>query len=346
MKVALVCPYDLGRPGGVQDQVAMLARWLANQGHDPVVVGPGTTGPETSVLVGRTVTIPANRSAAPISVDPRVVARVRNAVDGADVVHVHEPFMPAVSLASTLTGGAPMVGTFHADAPSWARRLLKSGRGATRSMARRLDVVTAVSEVARSSVSALPNVRIIPNGLDLTRFAPSVKEAGSVVFVGRDDKRKGLSVLLGAWPAVRELHPSARLRIIGASRDTEIEGVEFLGRVPDETKVAILASSGIAVAPNTGGESFGIVIVEAMASGCAVVASALPAFISVLGATGELVAVGDADGLAERIVALLDDEPRRSSRASAARDRAHLYDIESVGRSYLDAYTDAIAVHR
>lgn len=345
MKVALVCPYDLGKPGGVQDQVAMLGRWLADHGHDPVVVGPGTEGPETSVLVGGTVTIPANRSAAPVSLDPRVANRVTKAVEGADVVHVHEPFMPAVSLAATLTTGAPMVGTFHADAPSWARSLLAAGRVATRSLANRFDVITAVSEVARSSVGVLPKVRIIPNGVDIARFAPSEKEPASVVFVGRDDRRKGLSVLLRAWPVVRDRHPNARLRVVGASRDTEIEGVEFLGRVDEETKVSVLASSEIAVAPNTGGESFGIVVVEAMASGCAVVASALPAFISVLGGTGELVAVGDADGLAERIVALLDDDHRRSSKARAARDRVHIYDMDTVGRSYLDAYTDAIAVH-
>jgi phosphatidyl-myo-inositol alpha-mannosyltransferase len=346
VRVALVCPYDLGKPGGVQDQVTMLAHWLANHGHDPVVVGPGSEGPETSVLVGGTVTIPANRSAAPISVDPRVVNRVKKAVDGADVVHVHEPFMPAVSLAATLTASAPTVGTFHADAPSWARHLLASGRAITRSMAHRLDVVTAVSDIARSSVGVVPSVRIIPNGLDITRFAPSEKEPASVVFVGRDDKRKGLSVLLRAWPYVREHHPSARLRVVGASRDTEIAGVEFLGRVPEETKISVLATSGIAVAPNTGGESFGIVIVEAMASGCAVIASALPAFISVLGGTGELVEVGDADGLAGRIVTMLDDEERRSSKARAAMDRARLYDVDTVARSYLDAYTDAIAVHR
>lgn len=346
MRVALVCPYDLGKPGGVQDQVTMLARWLANHGHDPVVVGPGREGPETSVLVGGTVTIPANRSAAAVSVDPRVVSRVRKALDGADVVHVHEPFMPAVSLAATLTAAAPTVGTFHADAPPWARRLLASGRAITRSMANRLDVVTAVSDVARSSIGVLATVRIIPNGLDISRFAPSEKEPASVVFVGRDDKRKGLSVLLRAWPVVREHHPSAHLRVVGASRDTEMAGVEFFGRVPEETKVSVLASSGIAVAPNTGGESFGIVIVEAMASGCAVVASALPAFINVLGGTGELVEVGDSEGLAERIVTLLDDEQRRSSKASAARDRVHLYDMDTVGRSYLHAYTDAIEVHR
>ncbi len=346
MRVALVCPYDLGKPGGVQDQVAMLARWLAHEGHDPVVVGPGRDGPEAAVLVGATVTIPANRSAAPISVDPRVVTRVRKAVDGADVVHVHEPFMPAVSLAATLTGSAPTVGTFHADAPSWARRLLASGRVITRSLASRLDVVTAVSEVARSSVGVLPSVRIIPNGLDLARFGPSAKEPSSVVFLGRDDKRKGLSVLLRAWPRVREQHPSAHLRVVGASRDTEMAGVDFLGRVSEETKVSVLASSGIAVAPNTGGESFGIVIVEAMASGCAVVATALPAFISVLGGAGELVEVGDSDGLAERIVSLLDDEQRRSSKASTAMDRARIYDMEAVGRSYLNAYADAIAFHR
>lgn len=346
MKIALVCPYDLGKPGGVQDQVVRLAAWLERQGHDTVVVGPGSEGPDEAVLVGGTVTIPANQSAVPIAVDPRVVLRVRESTEDADVIHIHEPLMPVVSLTATRISHQPTVGTFHADAPTWARRLLSVGAPLTRIVTAHLDVVTAVSDVARSSVTALDPVRIVPNAIAVDSFRPQAKEPGSVVFVGRDDPRKGLSLLLSAWPSVREAHPDATLRVIGAERADAVDGVEFLGRLPDDEKVAWLERSLIAAAPNTGGESFGIVVAEAMAAGCAVVASAIPAFARVLGDAGELVGVGDDEELARRIITLLDDPERCATRAAAGRERVTRFDVSAVGAAYLDAYEDALRLHR
>lgn len=346
MRVALVCPYDLGKPGGVQDQVVGLRSWLEAAGHETVVVGPGTEGPPDAVLLGGTVTLPANRSAVPIAVDPRVVARVRAATDGADVVHIHEPLMPVVSLTATRISHQPTVGTFHADAPTWARRILSMGAPLTRIVTTHLDVVSAVSEVARSSVSALDPVRIIPNGIDVGAFEASEKEPESVVFVGRDDPRKGLSILLAAWPRVRADHPGAVLRVVGTIRDDAPDGVEFLGRLDGGEKAAVLARSAVAVAPNTGGESFGIVIAEAMASGCAVVASTLPAFIAVAGDTAELVGVGDVEEFGRRISMLLDDPLRTATLGAAARERVRRFDLDVVGAAYVDAYEDAIRLHR
>ena len=254
--------------------------------------------------------------------------------------------MPVVSLTATRISHQPTVGTFHADAPTWARRMLSIGAPLTRVVTAHLDVVTAVSDVARSSVRALDPVRIVPNAIDVASFLRGDKEPATVVFVGRDDPRKGLSRLLTVWPDVIAAHPGARLRVIGAERDDVPEGVEFLGRVDDATKREMLGRSRIAVAPNTGAESFGIVVAEAMASACAVVASAIPAFVRVLGDTGELVGVGDDDELARRIVTLLDDPGRCEQLGAAAAERVGRFDVSSVAADYLRAYEDAVRLHR
>lgn len=345
MNVALVCPYDLGKPGGVQNQVVQLRDWLDRAGHSSIIVGPGTEGPEGAILLGGTITLPANRSAVPIAVDPRVVLRVRESTEGADVIHIHEPLMPVVSLTATRISHQPTVGTFHADAPMWARRMLSIGAPMTRVVTSHLDVVTAVSEVARTTVKALDPVRIIPNAIRLDAHTPGPKEPGSVVFVGRDEPRKGLSTLLAAWPGVMAEHPDSELTVVGADRD-DIEGVRFLGRtVDDESVAAILDRSLIAVAPNSGGESFGIVVAEAMASGCAVVATAIPAFVHVIGDAGELVGVGDVDELTRRINALLDDPKRCTTLGREARTKVGRFDVATVGKAYLGAYEDAIRLH-
>lgn len=346
MNVALICPYDIGESGGVQDQVIRLRRWLIDAGHEATIVAPGTEGPEGVVLVGRSTVVRANRSAAPISFDPRVAGRVKHAVEGCDVLHIHEPFMPAVSLAATRIRTIPSVGTFHADASVLVRSTLRVGTPFVRIVASRLDVMTAVSDVARSAVALLPAVRIIPNGIDVATYEPIAPKTGDrVVFVGRDDPRKGLDVLLAAWDEVAVRCPNARLDVVGAIRDDVPAGVTFHGRVDEPTKRALLARAGVAVAPNLGGESFGIVVLEMMAAGCAVVASGIPAFAKVLGDAGELVGPGDVDGLADRIVALLGDETRRHDLGRAAEARAMDFDGAAVAGAYLIAYDDAIRSH-
>lgn len=346
MRVALVCPYDLGKPGGVQDQVFRLQRWIAAAGHDAVIVGPGEAEGTDVIGVGGTVTVPANQAATPVALDPRVASRVRVAVEGAEVVHIHEPFMPMVSLAATRIGTSPTVGTFHADAPRWVRRALRMGSPIARAATSRLDVVTAVSEVARSAVTQLEPVRVIPNGIDVADYGGDAKDPDLIVFVGRDDPRKGLDVLLGAWPAVTAAHPQARLQVVGAQRKDPPPGVEYLGRVSEERKRQVLANASIAVMPNTGGESFGIVVAEAMASGCAVVASALPAFIAVLGSAGDLFAPEDVDGLAERVIGLLDEPSRLAALGVAAKTEVRRFDGATVAAAYLEAYEEAIRLHR
>ena len=346
MRVAVICPYDLGAPGGVQDQAISLQRWLTDLGHEVTLIGPGADGPDGAVLIGSTRTITANASAVPIAIDPRVAGAVRDAVGDADVVHVHEPFMPMVSLAATRIKDLPVVGTFHADASTLVRRAFRIGAPLARGIAARLDVKTAVSPVAESVVDRLGPIRIIPNGIDLRVFRVDPKQPGSVVFVGRDDERKGLDVLLAAWPGVIEAVPHAELTVVGAIRSDPPPGVTYLGRVPDDEKQAVLARSEVAVTPNLGGESFGIVVAEAMASGCAVVASALPAFTRVLGSTGRLVKVGDSHGVEAAVIDLLTHGSEREELVAASMDRVQMFDGRTVAAEYVSAYEDAIASHR
>ena len=225
------------------------------------------------------------------------------------------------------------------------RRSLRLAGPAARRLLGRLDVVTAVSPVAASAVPALEAVRIIPNGVDTSEYETGPKNPASVMFLGRDDPRKGLDVLLEAWPAVLDAVPGARLTVVGADRDDETPGVSWLGRVSEEDKRAALAASEVFAAPNTSGESFGIVLVEAMSAGCVVVASALPAFARVLGDAGELIQPNDAVGLAERIVDVLSDDTGRSDRSAASVARAARFDGTEVAAAYLEAYEDAIGRH-
>jgi len=346
VKVALVCPYDLGKPGGVQDQVVRLAGWLEARGHPATIIGPGTQGPRGAVLVGSTSVVPANAASTPIAIDPRVRSRILSAVEGADVVHIHEPLMPVVSLAAARIGDLPTVGTFHADPPQWVRKGYAALSPVVRRILQKLDVVTTVSPVARSAIEPVVAARVIPNGIDVPAYGRADKVAGRVVFLGRDDPRKGLNVLLEAWPAIREAVSGASLRVLGAHRDRPVEGVDFLGRVSEDDKYAELAVAEIFVAPNLRSESFGIIVAEGMASGCAVVASGIPAFVQVLGDAGEIVAPGDVETLSQRVSALLRDPERKRMLSERARDRVQRFDGRRVTDAYIEAYDDAIATHQ
>lgn len=340
MKVALVCPYDLGSFGGVQDLVTSLAGWLRDAGHEAWVVGPGE-GDEATVGVGRSVIVPINRSAAPIALSPGVGRRVRAALEGADVVHVHEPFVPAVATAATRGAGVALVGTFHADPSRTVRRAYRLGAPALRRVVHRFDVVTAVSPVASSALAPFVTPRIVPNGIDTGEFAASTGMPHRVAFLGRDDPRKGLDVLLSAWPLVRSRVPDAEL-VVAGGRTGEMDGVRFVGGVGPAGRRELLAGASVYCAPNLGGESFGIVLVQAMASQCAVVASALPAFAHVVGGAGILVKPGDADGLASSLVAVLTDDARRAELQAASLARVTRFDREAVVSGYLEAYRNAL----
>ncbi len=343
MKIALVCPYAFEAHGGVQDQVTRLVRWLGAAGHDAWAVAPGDSGPPGTRSVGAWRSVRANRSAAPISIDPRVVKRVSEAVADADVVHVHEPFMPMVSLGAVLADTPPIVGTFHADPGTFARNAYRLAEPVVRRVAARLAVATAVSAVAASAVPSVREMRIIPNGIDLGDYATThTAVPGRVVFIGRDDPRKGLDVLLQAWPRVLRDVPGASLRIIGADRESGPAGVTFLGRLDEATKRSELGKASVVAAPNTGGESFGIVVLEAMAAGKAIVAADLDAFRGVAADAVRWVPVGDPVELGRGIASLLGDPEARARLGAAALQRAAMFSGDLVTRSYLIAYQDAV----
>jgi phosphatidylinositol alpha-mannosyltransferase len=296
-----------------------------------VVVGPGEGADRQ---VGRVVAIPANGSIVPLG-----VGRVAAVLEDRDVVHVHEPLQPLGWAA--LGSGRATVATFHADVPSWARAVVGVGSPFVRRRLRR-SVLTAVSDVAAAPWERLGlAVRRVPNGLDLPAGLDTRAEPGRVVFVGRDEPRKGLDVLLDAWPQVLERCPGAELVLVGTDRDGG-PGTRSLGVVAEPVKWTVLAGASVACAPNLGGESFGIVLVEAMAAGCAVVASDLPAFRAVVGSDGVFVPPGDPEALAAAIERLLGDETACTKLGEGAARRARGYRWEVVGGRYERAYVDAI----
>ena len=346
MRVGLVSPYDLGVPGGVQDQVLRIAGWLRESGHEAVVVGPGTDGPDDVVLLGPSTAVAANRSTAQVRLDPTVGRRLAAALADVDVIHVHEPLVPAVSPAALRVDGPAKVATFHADPTRWVRRLYRYGRSGIRLALRPAGVTTAVSPVAGSAIDGVVDYRIIPNGIALEGFATGPKVPGRVAFLGRDDERKGLPVLLDAWRRVRETLPDATLAVLGASRAEPIEGVRFFGRVGDDAKQSELAAAAVFCAPNLGSESFGITLAEAMASGCAIVASAIPAFEHVAGADARFVEPGRVDELAAAIIDVVGDPEETARLGAAAVQRVQRFDGRTVTAQYIHAYEDAVALRR
>lgn len=341
MKIAVICPYALSSVGGVQAHALELSRKLRAKGHEAFVVGPGNEPSRRDFIIR----VPVNRSVAPISLSPGLSRRALEAIAGADVVHIHEPFVPLVSLTALLEARPPKVGTFHA-APDWEIALVyRTGARLLRRLGCRLSAATAVSSVAASAAASIVrSVRIVPLAIEVDLYAPSLpRHPERVIFLGRDEPRKGLSVLLSAWPHVKKRRPEAELVVVGSTRSEKLPGVRYLGIVDEAAKRAELAQASILCAPNLGQESFGVILLEAMASGCAVVASRLPAFAEVLGGAALLVPPGDASALAASLSQLLSDGQRRRALERAGRERARQYDWEKVLPQYLEIYRQATA---
>jgi phosphatidylinositol alpha-mannosyltransferase len=336
MKIGLVSPYDLGRPGGVQRQVLDLAVLLAERGEETTVIGPGAAVVD-GISVGRVFPIRANRSVVPLGLGFKITREVRRAAASMDVLHVHEPLIPVVGPAA-LRAGRPVVATFHARPPRWAARTYHV---VPRSWFRGA-VLTAVSQEAADAPSQLGHVEIIPNGIDVGRYVSvGVRYPNRVVFVGRDEPRKGLRLLLEAWPTVRNEYPEAELKVIGTT-GTSREGLEFVGRVSEDEKRTLLSTASILVAPNLGGESFGLVMVEGMAAGCAVVASDIPGFREVAAGAAKLIEPGRVGLLAATISRLLADPGQVGALRVAGQQRAAMFDWSHVLPRYLDCYRRAV----
>jgi phosphatidylinositol alpha-mannosyltransferase len=341
LRVGLVSPYDLSTPGGVQAQVLGLARYLNQGGDEAVVIGPGLPEAVQGVDLGASIRVPGNGSMVPISFDPRARRRIRAACAELDLLHVHEPLMPLASLFAN-HAGPPVVATFHADPGTAGRIAYRLGRPLfTRAMGNAV-AITAVSETAASVLPPGTNFEVIANGLDVASLRAEVeRDPYAVAFLGRDEPRKGLDVLLEAWPAVLEQVPGARLTVMGSNRGQA--EITWMGYVDDATKARVLGSSGVYVAPHLGGESFGIVLVEALAAGAAVVASNLDSFVAVADGAARFVPSGDASALGETLAEVLADPDEQRRLASIGAERAKRFDWSVVGKAYRDLYARVVS---
>ncbi|MEU2545670.1 glycosyltransferase family 4 protein [Streptomyces roseolus] len=359
MRIGIVCPYSWDVPGGVQFHIRDLAEHLIRLGHEVSVLAPAdddTPLPPYVVSAGRAVPVSYNGSVARLSFGFLSAARVRRWLhDGTfDVVHIHEPTSPSLGLLTCWAAQGPIVATFHTSNPR--SRAMLAAYPILQPALEKISARIAVSEYARRTlVEHLGgDAVVIPNGVDVDFFAgaePKAEWQGETLgFIGRiDEPRKGLPVLMKALPRILTERPGARLLVAGRGDEEEAVAtlppemrsrVEFLGMVSDEDKARLLRSVDVYVAPNTGGESFGIILVEALSAGAPVLAADLDAFAQVLdqGAAGELFANEDADALADAAVRLLADPARRAE--LSARGSAHVrrFDWSTVGADVLAVY--------
>ncbi len=358
MKILIVCPYSWSTPGGVGAHVANLSAALRVRGHEVRVIAPAERDVEPGVVsVGRSFPIPYNGSVARLAFGPRVAGRIRVALRRArpDVVHVHEPFAPSVGLLTLLNTRRPVVATFHA---AIARsRAYRVAAPALRPLYRRLAGRIAVSEEARRTVGAFfgDGLRVIPNGVDWPRYASLPPPEGSLVlFIGRMERRKGAAVLVDALARLRERVPSAELLLVGEGPERRAveeavpgalrDVVIFAGRVDPAELPEVFKRAAVVCAPSLGGESFGIVLLEAMSAGRPVVASSIPGYAAVArdGVDGILVPPGDAAGLASALADLLTDPDRARAMGEAGRERARRYDWPTVAAEVEEVYEEAV----
>ena len=361
MRVGLVCPYTWEVPGGVQEHIRDLAETLIELGHQVSVITPADDDaplPGYVVPAGRAVPVPYNGSVARLAFGFLSASRVRRWLkDGHfDVLHVHEPAAPSLSLLACWSATGPIVATVHTA--NQRSRVMHAATPILEYVGEKISARIAVSEAARTTlVEHLGgDAVLIPNGVTVRRYEKADPlpgwpgPGGALGFLGRmDEPRKGLSVLLAAFALLGPQRPGLRLLIAGPGDTGEVlervppglrDRVVLLGQVSDEDKVRVYHSVDVFCAPNIGGESFGIVLAEAMAAGAPIVASDLDAFRMVLhgGEAGELFGTGDPDGLAQAAARLLDDPPRRAELSAAARRAVRAFDWPAVAREVVQVY--------
>ncbi|WP_055534884.1 glycosyltransferase family 4 protein, partial [Streptomyces graminilatus] len=359
MKIGIVCPYSWDVPGGVQFHIRDLAEYFIRLGHDVSVLAPAdddTPLPPYVVSAGRAVPVPYNGSVARLNFGFLSAARVRRWLHEGefDVIHIHEPASPSLGLLACWAAQGPIVATFHTSNPR--SRAMIAAYSILQAALEKISARIAVSEYARRTlVEHLGgDAVVIPNGVDVDSFARAKPkpewQGGTIGFIGRiNEPRKGLPVLMKALPKILAARPATRLLVAGRGDEEEaLEGlpqelrsrVEFLGMVSDEDKARLLRSVDVYIAPNTGGESFGIILVEALSAGAPVLASDLDAFTQVLdqGAAGELFTNEDADALAEAAVRLLGDPARRAELRERGSAHVRRFDWSTVGADILSVY--------
>ncbi len=363
MRIGIVCPYSFDMPGGVQYHVRDLAEVFIAQGHYVSVLAPadeGTELPDYVVSSGRAIPVRYNGSVARLNIGPISAARVSRWLEAGDfdVIHLHEPITPSVAILALWAAEGPIVATFHTS--NLRSRALQAAYPVVRPSLEKITGRIAVSEDARRTVTTHlgGDAVVIPNGVFVDRFDLAERnpdwvgtpQRPTIAFLGRmAEPRKGMPVLASALPAVLEAFPGLRVLVAGPGDPAEMRAAmtpaaaaacEFLGAVSDEDKARLLRSVDVYVAPNTGGESFGIILIEAMSAGAVVLASDLPAFMRVLdgGRAGATFRNEDGAALSARLVALLGDPAERQQISAAGRSRAQLFDWSVVAADVMAVY--------
>ncbi len=359
LRIGIVCPYSWDFPGGVQNHVRDLAEFLISNGHYVEVLAPATESedlPDYVVSAGRAISIPYNGAVARILFGVVANNRVRSWIHEGnfDLMHLHEPAIPSLSLLACWAGEGAMVGTFHAAA-KYQKAIVAIGP-ILEPVIEKLSARIAVSESARLTLTAHleTDAIVIPNGIYADNYRDGSSRAewqgNTIGFLGRfEEDRKGLPVLLDALPIISRFIPDIRVLIAGPGDSEEVlekvdpqlrDRVEFLGKISEEDKADFLASVSLYIAPNTGGESFGIILAEAMAGGATVVASNIPAFADVLGdgQYGALFESENSENLAKVIIDLLRDDAKRKELAAAGAIHAQRFDWGQVGEEIFEVY--------
>jgi phosphatidylinositol alpha-mannosyltransferase len=366
MKIGLVTPYIYPLPGGVNEHVRYLYEGLIERGHDVRIISSThglQRGDEGDVIrVGRGFSVPTNGSVGTLTVSPRYLSQIRAllARERFDVLHFHEPFVPLLSLFMLRESRSVNVATFHAYA-GWSTSY-ELGKRLLGGYARRLHGRIAVSAAARHFIDRYfpGDYKLIPNGVDLSRFVdvPPVERwrdgTANILFVGRFEGRKGLMVLLKAYRVLRRSGRDCRLLVVGGGpQEREVrryiatrglQGVELLGRVSDAEKTRLFATADVFVSPATGQESFGIVLLEAMAAGAPIVCSDIHGYKGVVhrGDQALLVPPRDHQALMKAIARLLDDPELRARMGASGRERARQFSWPNIAAKVDDYYAFVI----
>jgi phosphatidylinositol alpha-mannosyltransferase len=365
VRIGIVSPYSFDVPGGVQNHIMDLSEALITLGHEVSVLAPADEDadlPPYVVPAGRAVPFPYNGSVARIAFGPVSTARVRRwlKVGNFDVLHVHEPLALSLSMLAVLSARGPVVATFHTAMTR--SRALSVAQGLLQLVIEKITARIAVSELARKvQVEHLGGGAVeIPNGVAVSKFAAAEPfddwpgDGGTLGFLGRfTEPRKGFDILRAAFVPLAYARPTLRLLVAGPGDRDDLysefprdlrDRVTFLGLVSEADKARMLRSVDVYVAPNTGGESFGMILTEAMAAGTAIAASDLDAFRRVLdgGRAGALFPTGDADALCVLLAELLDDPARRTALTEAAHTAVAAFDWTSVAQRVLEVYATAI----
>ena len=363
LKIGIVCPYSWDTPGGVQNHIRDLAEFLIASGHNVSVLAPAIDEaklPDYVVNAGKPISIPYNGAVARVLFGPVAFARVRQwiAQGDFDLLHLHEPAIPSISLLACWAADGPMVGTFHAAAKR--QKIIFAIGPILEPAIEKLSARIAVSEAARLTLTDHldTDAVIIPNGIYANRYTEGKsieKWSGNTIgFIGRfEEPRKGLSVLVDALPFISRFAPDVKILVAGPGDPAKVmenidpqlrQRFEFLGKITEDEKADFMSSVAVCVAPNTGGESFGIILAEALAGGACVVASDIPAFDDLLG-HGEFGALFESESsteLAKVVIDLLRDEKTRKGLSSRGKERAKTFDWTVVAEQIYSVYEMSI----